>query len=53
MATEDKCCTIVPYFKIASGKMDDFKALCERFVEKTNNEAKCLYYSRTISSFET
>jgi quinol monooxygenase YgiN len=44
MTTEDKCCTIVPYFKIASGKMDDFKALCERFVEKTNNEAKCLYY---------
>jgi len=44
MATKDTCCTIVPYFKIASGKIEDFKALCERFVEKTNNEAKCLYY---------
>ncbi len=44
MATKDKCCTIVPYFKIASGKIEDFKALCERFVEKTNNETKCLYY---------
>ncbi len=44
MATKDTCCTIVPYFKIANGKIEDFKALCERFVEKTNNETKCLYY---------
>ena len=44
MATQDKCCTIVPYFKISSGKLEAFKALCEKFVEKTNNEPKCLYY---------
>ncbi len=43
MATHDKCCTIVPYFKISSGKLEAFKALCEKFVEKTNNESKCLY----------
>jgi quinol monooxygenase YgiN len=44
MATQDKCCTIVPYFKVQSGKLEAFKALCERFVEKTNQEPKCLFY---------
>ena len=44
MATQDTCCTIVPYFKISSGKLEDFKALSEKFVEKTNDEPKCLYY---------
>ena len=44
MATQDKCCTIVPYFKIQSGQIETFKGLCERFVEKTNEEAKCLFY---------
>ena len=44
MATQDKCCTIVPYFKIMNGKMDAFRELCEQFVEKTNDESKCLYY---------
>ncbi|MEW6262139.1 MAG: hypothetical protein AB1641_03585 [Thermodesulfobacteriota bacterium] len=44
MATQDKCCTIVPYFKVQSGKLADFKALCEQFVQKSGNEPKCLYY---------
>ena len=44
MTTQDKCCTIVPYFKVQSGKLETFKALCEQFVEKTNKEPKCLYY---------
>ena len=44
MATQDKCCTIVPYFKVQSGKLEAFKALCEQFVEKTSAEPKCLYY---------
>ncbi len=44
MATQDKCCTIVPYFEVQSGKLEDFKVLCKRFVEKTNEEPKCLYY---------
>jgi len=44
MATEDKCCTIVPYFKIHNGKIPAFKALCERIVEKSGTEAGCLYY---------
>lgn len=44
MATKDKCCTIVPYFKVSNGKLDAFKELCEKFVEKTSDEPKCLYY---------
>lgn len=44
MATQDQCCTIVPYFQVKSGKLDAFKGLCERFVEKTKQEPKCLYY---------
>ena len=44
MATKDKCCTVVPYLKVHTGKLEPFKALCEQFVEKTSKEPKCLYY---------
>ncbi|WP_020676865.1 putative quinol monooxygenase [Geopsychrobacter electrodiphilus] len=44
MATQDRCCSVVPYFKIMSGKRAEFKSLCEKFVEKTSTEPKCLYY---------
>ena len=44
MATQDTCCTIVPYFKAHAGKLDAFRLLCERFVAKTSTEPKCLYY---------
>ena len=44
MATQDKCCTLVPYFKVHAGKLADFKGLCEQFVAKTDTEPKCLYY---------
>ena len=42
--TTDKCCTIVPYFKIHDGKIPEFKKYCEQFVEKTNTESGCLFY---------
>ena len=44
MATKDKCCTIVPYFKVQNGKLEAFKALSEQMVENTTKEPKCLYY---------
>lgn len=44
MATTDTCCTLVPYFKVHDGKLADFKAKCEAFVEKTQTEDKVLYY---------
>lgn len=44
MSTEDKCCSLVPYFKVHDGKLKEFKQLCSQFVEKTKQETKCLYY---------
>jgi quinol monooxygenase YgiN len=29
---------------VHDGKLESFKDLCERFVEKTNGEPDCLYY---------
>jgi quinol monooxygenase YgiN len=52
MATEDKCCSIVPYFSVHDGKLEAFKALCERFVEKTRPEPGCLYYGFTFDGNE-
>jgi len=49
MATKDKCCNIVPYFKVSSGKLEAFKGLCEEFVAKTSREPKCLYYGFSFS----
>ncbi|MFZ4700913.1 MAG: putative quinol monooxygenase, partial [Candidatus Methylumidiphilus sp.] len=49
MATQDTCVSIVPYFKVAEGKLADFKALCEQFVEKTQAEPKVLYYGFSFS----
>ena len=48
MSTQDKCCTIVPYFKVPSGNLPAFKELCKAFVEKTVSEPKCLYYGFTF-----
>jgi quinol monooxygenase YgiN len=40
----DTSCSLMPYFKVHAGKLDDFKMLCERFVETTRPEPGCLYY---------
>ncbi|MFN5513689.1 MAG: putative quinol monooxygenase [Cyanobacteriota bacterium] len=44
MATQDTCCTIVPYFQVQEGQLPAFRALCERFVTQTETEPACLYY---------
>lgn len=44
MPTQDKCCTIVPYFDVPADKQEAFRALCEQFVAKASEEPKCLYY---------
>ena len=44
MSTQDTCCSIVPYFKVAEGKMDEFRGLVEQFVAKSKGEPGCLYY---------
>jgi quinol monooxygenase YgiN len=49
MSTEDKCCTIVPYFKVSAGKLPAFHKLCEEFIKQTRLEPKCLYYGFSFS----
>ena len=44
MSTQDKCCTLGPYFNVPAGNLEAFKQLCEQFVKKTSEETKCLYY---------
>ena len=44
MATQDRVCTIHPYFKVHTGQLAAFNDLCQRFVDKTSQEAKALYY---------
>ena len=44
MSVQDKCCTIVPYFRVSHGNLGAFRNLCERFVAKTSEETTCLYY---------
>ena len=52
MATQDTCCTIVPYFKVHEGKLDDFKKMCEEFVRLTDSEEKVLYYGFSFDGDE-
>lgn len=34
----------MPYFEIPTRNMEQFKIFCQRFIEKTATEPKCLYY---------
>lgn len=45
MQSPDTCCTLVPYFTVADGKLDEFKALCDQFVALTRNEPGCVHYA--------
>ncbi len=44
VTTNDTSVTIAPYFEVQDGQLERFKALCEKFVEQTSTEEKCLYY---------
>ena len=50
--TDDKVRSIAPYFKVHEGQLPAFRALCERFVEKTSAEPGCLYYGFALDSDE-
>jgi quinol monooxygenase YgiN len=45
MPSFDTCCTLVPYFQVAPGKLAEFKALGPKFVERTRSEAGCVHYA--------
>jgi len=52
MATNDSCCTVVPYFKVPEENLTEFKVICERFVSKTYSEPKCLFYGFSFNGNE-
>ena len=52
MAQPDTCCTIVPYFKVHDGKLDEFKNGCAQFIEVTKSEAGCLFYGFSFNGSE-
>lgn len=41
----DTCCTLVPYFKVQEGRVEEFKRLCPQFEERTRTEPGCLHYA--------
>jgi hypothetical protein len=44
MPTQDRTVSIHPYFRVADGKMDEFRAFCEQAVSMAAAEPECLYY---------
>jgi len=44
MTTNDRCCSINPYFRIHENRSDEFRRICEKLVERAIKEPKCLYY---------
>jgi quinol monooxygenase YgiN len=52
MATNDICCTVVPYFKIHEGRMEDFQSLAEQCVAQTSVESGVLYYGFSFNGNE-
>jgi quinol monooxygenase YgiN len=49
MPTQDKCCTVVPCFKVSGGKLPAFRELCGRLAAKSKQEPKCLHYKFTFN----
>ncbi len=49
MALDDTVCTLVPYFTVQDGKLDEFKALGEQMVERTKSESDVVFYGFSFS----
>jgi len=49
MPHADSCCSLVPYFDVADGKLDEFKAFGKQFVELTRTEPGCVFYAFSFS----
>ena len=43
-----QCVTIHPYFEVAEGKLDEFKAIWEAAVPVVKAETKCVFYEFTF-----
>lgn len=44
MTLTDTVCSLVPYFTVQDGKLEEFKALGAQMVEKTSAESDVVYY---------
>ena len=49
MSLEDSICTIVPYFSVHDGKLEEFKALGEKMVQRTQSEPDAVFYGFSFS----
>jgi len=49
MALEDAVCSLVPYFTVQEGKLDEFKALSAQMVERTQSESDVVNYGFSFS----
>jgi quinol monooxygenase YgiN len=52
MPTIDECVSLHPYFAVPQNNLDEFNQLCEKFVEKSSTEPKCLYYGFSFNGGE-
>lgn len=52
MATDDTCCTIVPYFKIHDGQEAKFREIAQQMVEATQKEEGALFYGFAFNGNE-
>lgn len=50
--TPNSFVSIHPYFLVFEGQIDAFRGLCQRFVEKTRNETRCLFYGFSFNGNE-
>lgn len=48
MSELSQAVSINPYFKVQTGKLDDFKELMKTFVARTSTEETCYYYDFTV-----
>lgn len=47
---KDTCVTIVPYFRIHENKIELFKKIAKRFIERTSAEYGVVYYGFSFSN---
>ncbi len=49
MKLNDNFCTIVPYFKINDGALEQAKSITKQLVSLTQKESGCLFYNFTFN----
>ena len=52
MPAKDTCVTLVPYFKVHEGKLDEFRKGCSAFIETTSKEPACVHYAFSFNGDE-